>query len=189
VKQDRSYLCDEKCNECILLQSPNSRMVTEVLNELYNKFGNGVYEIVEKNCPNLTCCYDCHIDDFCHVKGCKIIKENKMNIEEGKEYFYINISCSEIDYIIQKVKIQKIISNYVTCYDVEDKAKDNMCIFTDESFFSEKYSEAHTYLINELKKYEENEMEIVRNNIKDTIEKSNKACQKYFKEEYGRRHN
>ena len=71
---DRSYLCDGECNECTLLQSDNSRMVTKILNELHDKFGNGVYEIVQQNCPNLTCCYDCHIDDFCHFEGCKIIE-------------------------------------------------------------------------------------------------------------------
>ena len=77
MKPDRSYLCDEDCNHCSLLSSPNSRMVTKILNELLEKFGNGVYEIVQSNCPNLTCCYDCHIDDFCHDEDCKIIKEIK----------------------------------------------------------------------------------------------------------------
>lgn len=50
----------------------NSRMVTKILNELRNEFGNGVYQIIQKNCPNLTCCKDCHIDDFCHMEGCEL---------------------------------------------------------------------------------------------------------------------
>lgn len=58
----------------------NSRMVTKVLNELQEKFGDGVYKIVETNCPNLTVCYDCRIDDFCHVEDCEIMKM----VEDGK---------------------------------------------------------------------------------------------------------
>jgi hypothetical protein len=48
-------------------------MVSKILNELYNKFGNEAYHIIETNCPNLTVCYDCRIDDFCHIEGCEII--------------------------------------------------------------------------------------------------------------------
>lgn len=77
MKTDRSYLCDEDCNHCFLFRNPNGRMVSKILNELLEKFGDGVYEIVQSNCPNLTCCYDCHIDDFCHIEGCKIMKEIK----------------------------------------------------------------------------------------------------------------
>ncbi len=64
-------LCDENCNECQLLNDPNSRMLTKVLNELLAEFGNGVYTIVQNRCPNLTVCKDCRIDDFCHVEGCE----------------------------------------------------------------------------------------------------------------------
>jgi len=49
-------------------------MITKILNELFNNFGDKVYQIVQENCPNLTVCYNCRIDDFCHVKGCEIIK-------------------------------------------------------------------------------------------------------------------
>jgi len=48
-------------------------MLTKVLNELFDRFGAGVYEIVEKNCPNFTVCYDCRIDDFVHLEGCAIV--------------------------------------------------------------------------------------------------------------------
>ena len=64
--------CDEDCNHCALMIDENSRMLTKVLNELYVKFGNGVYRIVEENCPNFTVCYDCRIDDFCHIEGCEL---------------------------------------------------------------------------------------------------------------------
>lgn len=78
MNKPKVKLCEKlagtgSCNDCPLMLHPNSRMITRILNELYEKFGPGVWEIVESNCPNLTCCYDCHIDDFCHVEGCKII--------------------------------------------------------------------------------------------------------------------
>lgn len=65
-------LCNEDCNHCPLVIHPNSRMITKILNELLNKFGDDVYAIVQKRCPNLTVCYDCRIDDFCHIKGCNL---------------------------------------------------------------------------------------------------------------------
>lgn len=68
-------LCNEDCNSCPIINHKNNRLVTKILNELLNKFGNEVYLIVQKNCPNLTSCYDCRIDDFCHDEGCEIIKE------------------------------------------------------------------------------------------------------------------
>ena len=72
-------LCDEDCNHCPIILHKNSRMITKILNELLNKFGDGVYAIVQKNCPNLTCCRDCHIDDFCHIEGCKLKGETDKN--------------------------------------------------------------------------------------------------------------
>ena len=59
-------LCDENCNECSLMLKPNARILTKIFNQAYNKFGTEFYKIVQTLCPNLTCCYDCHIDDFCH---------------------------------------------------------------------------------------------------------------------------
>jgi hypothetical protein len=67
-------VCDSKCNDCPLMNESNAKMLTVIFNQLYNKFGHGVYEIVEENCPNLTCCYDCHIDDFCHLEDCKLVE-------------------------------------------------------------------------------------------------------------------
>jgi hypothetical protein len=69
----KNKVCDSNCNECPIILHPNSRMVTKILNQLFDKFGDEAYEIVENNCPNLTVCYDCRIDDFCHVEGCKLI--------------------------------------------------------------------------------------------------------------------
>jgi len=66
--------CDENCNQCPIVTHPNSRMLTRIMNEAYEKFGNDFYAIVENNCPNMTCCFDCHIDDFCHIEGCEIVK-------------------------------------------------------------------------------------------------------------------
>jgi hypothetical protein len=67
-------LCDKNCNQCPIMIHPNSKMLTKILNELYNEFGDKVYYIVEKNCPNFTVCYDCRIDDFCHIEGCELVK-------------------------------------------------------------------------------------------------------------------
>jgi len=70
-------LCDGDCNHCPIINHKNSRLLSAILNEAYDRFGNEFYQIVQGACPNLTCCRDCHIDDFCHVEGCKIIKHNK----------------------------------------------------------------------------------------------------------------
>jgi hypothetical protein len=78
---NRKTLCDEDCNNCKIINSCNYGMVVYVLNKLYNKFGNGVYTIVQKACPNLTVCRDCRIDDFCHTEKCVLIKEKDINKE------------------------------------------------------------------------------------------------------------
>ena len=67
-------LCDGDCNNCPVIGQSNSRMLTFVLNKLLDKFGDGVYEIVQRACPNFTCCYDCGIDDFCHHAGCELVE-------------------------------------------------------------------------------------------------------------------
>jgi hypothetical protein len=78
--RERLHLCDEDCNNCSLLSHPNSRMLTRVFNELLEKFGNDVYLIVQNLCPNLTVCYDCRVDDFCHWEGCELVAD----LEEPK---------------------------------------------------------------------------------------------------------
>lgn len=74
--------CDENCNKCPIVGHKNSRQLTYVFNKLYEKFGDGFYGIIEEACPNMTCCYDCHIDDFCHVEGCKIYKRAKRKVPD-----------------------------------------------------------------------------------------------------------
>lgn len=66
-------LCDGKCNTCPLLNHPNSKMLTHIFNRLNDKFGNGVYKIVQDKCCNMTVCYNCRIDDFCHLENCELI--------------------------------------------------------------------------------------------------------------------
>ena len=65
--------CDENCNNCPLMQEGNAKMLTVIFNALYEQFGSEAYRTVEDHCPNLTCCFDCHIDDFCHVEGCELV--------------------------------------------------------------------------------------------------------------------
>ena len=77
---NRKELCDENCSHCPIIRHPNSRMITKVLNQLLNNFGNGVYEIIESYCPNLTVCYDCRIDDFCHIENCQLTKGEKIDV-------------------------------------------------------------------------------------------------------------
>ena len=78
-------LCKNDCNNCEILNGPNYRHLTLIFNALYAKFGDGVYEIIQYYCPNMTCCADCHIDDFTHMKQCEIIKIMKINEKERKK--------------------------------------------------------------------------------------------------------
>lgn len=72
---DRQKLCDEDCNHCDVLRAKNSKMVSAVLNALLDEFGPEVNRITNRFCPNLTCCSNCHIDDFCHVEGCPVVEQ------------------------------------------------------------------------------------------------------------------
>ena len=64
-------LCDGDCNKCPIVHHPNNRMITRILNVLHNK-NPDIYEDVEYRCPNLTGCFNCHIDDFVHNDGCHL---------------------------------------------------------------------------------------------------------------------
>lgn len=70
--ENRKRYCDGDCNHCPFVNHPNSRLLTYIFNKLYDKFGDDLYKIIQDACPNLTVCYDCKIDDFCHVEGCKL---------------------------------------------------------------------------------------------------------------------
>ena len=78
-------LCNEDCNHCPIISHPNSRMLTKVLNDLFSEFGDAVTDILNDNCPNMTCCFDCHIDDFTHVVGCELAAPEKDDDTEEEE--------------------------------------------------------------------------------------------------------
>lgn len=70
--------CDEDCNNCSLLKkNNNNKMVTVILNALFEEFGDDVHKIVQDYCPNLTCCSNCRIDDFCHTERCELVASAK----------------------------------------------------------------------------------------------------------------
>lgn len=77
--------CDEDCNRCPLLREGNARILTVIFNELNERFGDGVYAVVQGACPNLTVCFDCRIDDFCHVEGCELLAAALANAAAGKK--------------------------------------------------------------------------------------------------------
>ena len=57
-----------------MIANPQNRLLTYILNKAYEEFGDKFYKIVQDACPNLTCCNECHIDDFVHFEGCTIIE-------------------------------------------------------------------------------------------------------------------
>ena len=59
----RERLCDEHCNDCDAIFN---EQLAVLLNVLALKFGDEVWHITNRVCPNMTCCPICHIDDFCH---------------------------------------------------------------------------------------------------------------------------
>lgn len=73
---DRKNLCDENCNECPIVNHPNNRMLNAILENLNSVYGE-TYEIVTKYCTNMTVCYDCKLDDFCHFEGCITLEPPK----------------------------------------------------------------------------------------------------------------
>lgn len=76
-EREELNLCDGDCNHCPIINHRNSRMITRILNIIHNRYPD-IYIEVEYRCPNLTCCYDCKIDDFCHTeKGCKLGIKNE----------------------------------------------------------------------------------------------------------------
>lgn len=58
-----SRLCEQDCSNCEAINNPQ---VAVLLNALALKFGDEVWHIANKVCPNMTVCPICRIDDFCH---------------------------------------------------------------------------------------------------------------------------
>ena len=68
--------CNENCNECpLMIYNDSNRQLSMILNLINDKFGKEAYNIIQDNCPNLTCCSDCRIDDFCHIESCEICEK------------------------------------------------------------------------------------------------------------------
>jgi hypothetical protein len=78
-------LCDKDCNHCAIIGTANSRMLSKVLNDIYSEFGDRVTDILNDNCPNMTCCFDCRIDDFTHIMGCELAAPEKDDDEEDED--------------------------------------------------------------------------------------------------------
>lgn len=74
--------CNEDCNNCDIHMN---RQFSLLINVLYQKFGEEVYHITQMVCPNMTCCADCRIDDFCHMEKCEIADEAEELIEDWKQ--------------------------------------------------------------------------------------------------------
>lgn len=82
-KKRKHYFCDEDCNNCPVILHHNSRQLTVVLNALQNLYGDTVYRTVQHYCPNMTVCFDCRIDDFCHCEECELADEAEKYAEEN----------------------------------------------------------------------------------------------------------
>lgn len=83
--------CNNNCNECSLLFGATEKEYNEhkqmylLLDALEIAFGEGVTQIANMICPNLTCCPDCHIDDFSHIRDCEIDKAANEIVERWKK--------------------------------------------------------------------------------------------------------
>lgn len=84
-------LCNSDCNNCRLLFAKDDndfkalKQLHVLLNALEIAFGGGVVQIANMVCPNLTCCPNCHIDDFSHFRNCDVEKTAKEVVKEWKK--------------------------------------------------------------------------------------------------------
>lgn len=82
--------CDNNCNECSLLFAEDEKSFNALkqmhvlLDALELAFGEGVTQIANMICPNLTCCPNCHIDDFSHFENCEIEKASEKIVKKWK---------------------------------------------------------------------------------------------------------
>ena len=74
--------CDEDCNNCGIHAN---RQFSLLVNILHERFGDEVYRITQAVCPNMTCCADCRIDDFCHDEDCEIANEADALVQAWNE--------------------------------------------------------------------------------------------------------
>ena len=92
AKKQRTWLCDEDCNHCAVIRN---RPVSLLMNTLLHIYGDEIEEIGNEICPNLCCCADCHIDDYCHIadddgKGiCEIDKLSRKLAQKFRPKFGI----------------------------------------------------------------------------------------------------
>ena len=120
-------LCDKDCNNCDLIRSENTRMLNYIFEKLNEELGNDVYKIVNGACPNLTVCFDCRIDDFCHVEGCEIIK--KLDSEQRWSIIF-NLAVQQLEWIVmefEKFKLKKIVTIYECGHETEMYEHDKAC--------------------------------------------------------------
>lgn len=58
------FFCNERCSGCEATENRQAALLMNVLREVY---GDGVVQIANSVCPNMTYCPDCRIDDFRHM--------------------------------------------------------------------------------------------------------------------------
>lgn len=63
--------CITDCNTCMIEGRCVTRRAYIILAKLEREYPR-TYDITQENCCNLTCCPECHLDDFCHFEGCSI---------------------------------------------------------------------------------------------------------------------
>lgn len=78
-------LKDCSCNDCIPASQILFKTAYDILYKHYLLFDSVSYIITQYACPNLTCCPECHIDDFCHIEGCERAKRINKQVDEIKE--------------------------------------------------------------------------------------------------------
>ena len=78
--------CDKNCNECPIINHPNTRIVRVILDDILWTVDldamNEVLRIVNSHCSNLTVCPSCLVDDFCHAEGCEFDGDKSVSGDE-----------------------------------------------------------------------------------------------------------
>lgn len=66
--------CATDCNNCFIKGQVAHKKAYRILARL-DRLNKETYAITQELCCNMTCCPECHIDDFTHCEGCSISKE------------------------------------------------------------------------------------------------------------------